>query len=149
VWLAPGQARAEALTPPGALIAPERVDRLYIDALSRRIERLLPVLMGSLSEVRRVREPALIRCFDRAVSALHGVGRQLRYHAERWESEPSATERTRHARALLLLDARVQELSLSTELCFTDGIALAPGETHVSVEVRGAARARNPARTQN
>lgn len=128
----PLPAQAEAASRP-AHVAPPDVDRAWVAQLTRRVERLLPVVMASLAAARRERDPLLIRCFDRTVSALHGTGRQLRYHAERWENEASDGERKRHALALRVLSARVDELARMPELCFTDGLRLSPGETYVEV----------------
>lgn len=101
--------------------------------LSRRIERLLPVLMSSLAAARREREAPLIRCFDRAVSELHGLRRQVAYHAERRERAAEPRERERHQRALTFLAQRVEELARSGETCFTGGVWLSSGETRVDV----------------
>lgn len=101
--------------------------------LSRRIERLLPVLMSSLAAARREHEAALIRCFDRAVAELHGLRRQVAYHSERQARATEASERGRHGRALKFLAQRVDELAHSGESCFTDGVWLASGETRVDV----------------
>jgi hypothetical protein len=109
-----------------------QVDYDWVDALERRIGKLLPSLLGSLSAARREREPALVRCFDRAVSELHSVERQVSYHADRLELTDRATL-ARHRRALLLLQTRVDELSRSGVSCFTDGTVSRPGETHVEV----------------
>jgi hypothetical protein len=128
----PPPARAEAASRPAHAAAPN-VDRAWVAQLTRRVERLLPVVMASLATARRERDPLLIRCFDRTVSALHGTGRQLRYHAERWENEASDSERKRHALALRVLSARVDELARMPELCFTDGLHLSSGETYVEV----------------
>jgi hypothetical protein len=101
--------------------------------LSRRIERLLPAMLNSLAAARREREPAMIRCFDRAVSELHSLARQVTYHLERRASASLPTERERHQRALVFLAQRVDELAHSGESCFTDGVWLASGETRVEV----------------
>lgn len=124
--------QAEAASRP-VHAAPPTVNRAWVAQLTRRVERLLPAVMASLATARRARDPLLIRCFDRTVSALHGTGRQLRYHAERWENEASDSERTRHALALRVLSARVDELARMPELCFTDGLQLSSGETYVEV----------------
>jgi hypothetical protein len=102
-------------------------------ALAYRIERLLPVLMSSLAAARRERERELVRCFDRAVSELHGLRRQVAYHAERHLRAPEPSERDRHQRALSFLAQRVEELAHSGETCFTDGVLLPPGKTRVDV----------------
>ena len=107
--------------------------RASSQGLSRRIERLLPVLMSSLAAARREREDALIRCFDRAVSELHGLRRQVAYHADRRERAPQPGERERHQRALTFLAQRVDELAHSGETCFTGGVLLSPGTTRVDV----------------
>lgn len=130
--LQPLPTRAEAPSRSGEAAAPS-VDRAWVAQLTRRVERLLPVVMASLSAARRNGDPLLIRCFDRTVSALHGTGRQLRFHAERWENEASASERKRHALALRVLSARVDELARMPQLCFTDGLSLPSGETYVEV----------------
>ncbi|HEX6244449.1 MAG TPA: hypothetical protein VFZ61_26205 [Polyangiales bacterium] len=101
--------------------------------LPRRIERLLPVLMNSLAAARREREDALIRCFDRAVSELHGLRRQAAYHADRSERAVEPGARDRHQRALTFLAQRVEELAHSGETCFTGGVVLSPGTTRVDV----------------
>jgi hypothetical protein len=128
----PLAASAEAATRP-AHAAPPNVDRAWVAQLTRRVERLLPVVMASLAAARRERDPLMIRCFDRTVSALHGTDRQLRYHAERWENEASDSERKRHALALRVLSGRVDELARMPQLCFTDGVQLSAGETYVEV----------------
>lgn len=101
--------------------------------LARRIERLLPAMLNSLAAARREGEPALIRCFDRAVAELHSLGRQVTYHAERGARAQEASERQRHQRALLYLAQRVDQLSHSGESCFTDGVWLPPGTTQVEM----------------
>jgi hypothetical protein len=134
IALGPVPASADAALRPALKAGAEVVDDVWLARLSRRLSRLVPVVMASLAAARRARDPKLIRCFDRTVSALHGTGRQLRYHAERWENEASASERKRHANALRLLSARVDELAHMPELCFTDGVRMQPGETYVEVE---------------
>jgi hypothetical protein len=104
-----------------------------VQTLSRRIERLLPVLMSSLAAARREREGELVRCFDRAVSELHSLRRQLAYHAQRRALANEPSERARHSRALTVLAQRVDELAHSGESCFTDGVWLPPGKTRVDV----------------
>jgi hypothetical protein len=126
--LSPLPSRADASA--SALSA---VDRNWVAQLTRRVERLLPVMMASLAVARRERDPLLIRCFDRTVSALHGTGRQLQFHAQRWENEASPSERQRHAQALRVLSARVDELAHMPELCFTGGEQRAADETYVEV----------------
>jgi hypothetical protein len=109
-----------------------QVDYDWVDALERRIGKLLPSLLTSLSAVRRERESALVRCFDRAVSELHSVERQVAYHADRLELPDGSTD-ARHQKALLLLRTRVDDLSHSGVSCFTDGALSRPGETQVEV----------------
>jgi hypothetical protein len=106
------------------------VDYVWVDALERRIDRLLPSLLTSLWAVRREREPALVRCFDRAVSELNSVARQVAYHADRLED---VRERVRHQKALLLLNTRVEDLARTRVDCFTDGAVVAAGKTSVEV----------------
>lgn len=101
--------------------------------LSRRIEKLLPAMLHSLAEARREQEPALVRCFDRAVSELHSLARQVNYHVDRRASASVPSERERHQRALTFLSQRVEELAHSGETCFTDGVWLPPGQTRVEV----------------
>ena len=132
--LAPVSVRADATSRPVAAARVEAVDAVWLARLSRRVERLLPVVMASLAEARRARDALRARCLDRTVSALHGTGRQLRYHAERWENEAAPSERKRHEKALQLLSARVEDLAHMPELCFTEGIRTQPGETYVEVE---------------
>ena len=134
-----GQARAEPAAEPASprtSVTPdpaEGVARPSSQGLSHRIEKLLPVLMSSLAAARREREDPLIRCFDRAVSELHGLRRQVAYHAERQLRAPEASERERHQRALTFLAQRVEELAHSGETCFTGGVLLSPGKTRVEV----------------
>ena len=127
-------AGAQAPVLPAQHAAPELVDRPWVERLERRVERLLPAVMASLGAARRERDPVLVRCLDRTVSELHGTSRQLRYHAERWQNESSDAERRRHQKALRALSGRVDDLARAPELCFTFGIVLPPGETHVEVE---------------
>ena len=108
------------------------VDYDWVDSLERQIEKLLPRLLGSLAAARREREPAIVRCFDRAISALHSVEKQVAYHADRLE-EPDLSTRGRHQKALLLLRGRVEELSQSGVRCFTDGALSQGGQTQVEV----------------
>jgi hypothetical protein len=103
--------------------------------LARRIERLLPAMLSSLAAARRHGEPSLVRCFDRAVSGLHSLSKQVTYHAERGARAREASERDRHQRALLYLAQRVDELAHSGETCFTDGVLLPPGQTQVEVVI--------------
>lgn len=121
-------AEAVALTP--AMFSEE-----WADALERRIERLLPPLLSSLSAVRRQHDAGLVRCFDRAVASLNSVQRQVSYHADLRYEAVSDAERTRHTRALALLAARAEELGRSVETCFTDGVPLKRGETVVEVTI--------------
>jgi len=108
------------------------VDYDWVDSLERRIGSLLPSLLSSLSAARREREPAMVRCFDRAVSELHGVERQVGYHADRLDV-PDELARGRHQKALVLLLERVDELAQSRVSCFTDGAVSKPGQTRVEV----------------
>lgn len=108
--------------------------------LEREIQRLLPTLMSSLAAARRERDPLLIRCFDRAVSELHGVRRQVGYHLARHAIASEAAERSRHEKALRFLRERVVALSQRSESCFTEGVWVKPGETHVEVIVASHAR---------
>jgi hypothetical protein len=126
---APRTGRADA----SAQAAPLGVDRNWVAQLTRRVERLVPVVMASLAAARRERDPFLIRCFDRTVSALHGTSRQLQYHAQRWENEAAPSERKRHAQALRVLSARVDELAHMPEQCFTGGERRGSDETYVEV----------------
>jgi hypothetical protein len=121
-------ARAEQAQRPSA----GSVDYAWVDSLERQIEKLLPTLLGSLAAARREREPTIVRCFDRAISALHSVERQVAYHADRLE-EPELAKRGRHQKALLLLRGRVEELSQSGVRCFTDGALSQGGQTQVEV----------------
>jgi hypothetical protein len=107
----------------------------WADALERRIDRLLPVLLSSLSAVRRAHDPGLVRCFDRAVSALSSVQRQVSYHADLRFEASAQSERARHTRALMLLSERVDELGRSVETCFTDGVQVKHEQTVVEVVV--------------
>jgi hypothetical protein len=125
---------ADAASPARSQTGFEAVDQAWLERLERRLARLVPVVMSSLAAARREQNPLLIRCFDRTVSALHGTGRQLRYHAEQWHNERSHSERRRHENALRLLRLRVDDLARMPELCFTDGVALRSGETRVEVE---------------
>jgi hypothetical protein len=130
----PQLARADAATRSArAAPAAASIDRAWMAQLNRRVERLLPVVMASLAAARRAHDPLLIRCFDRTVSALHGAGRQLRFHSERWENETSASERRRHEMALRVLSARVDELARMPALCFTGGVPVASDQTYVEV----------------
>jgi hypothetical protein len=129
ITLSPLPSRAEA----AAQAAPLGIDHNWVAQLTRRVQRLVPVVMASLAAARRDGDPLLIRCFDRTVSALHGTSRQLQFHAERWENEASASERKRHARALRVLSARVDELAHMPALCFTAGEQRAEGATYVEV----------------
>lgn len=113
--------------------APLPASEAYADALERRIDRLLPVLMSSLKAVRREHDPALVRCFDRAISALNSVQRQVSYHADLRYEANAASERARHTRALVLLSGRVDELARSVETCFTDGVEVQSDTTVVEV----------------
>lgn len=121
-------ARAEQAARPQTSV----VDYAWVDSLEQRIGKLLPTLLSSLSAARRERESALVRCFDRAISALHSVEKQVAYHADRLEV-PDLADRGRHQRALMLLRGRVDELSQSSISCFTDGAVTQPGQTLVEV----------------
>jgi hypothetical protein len=124
---------AQARTSRANLAAPHAAPDAQ--GLARRIERLLPAMLSSLAAARREGEPTLVRCFDRAVSELHSLRRQVTYHAERGARAREATDRERHQRALLYLAQRVDELAHSGETCFTDGVLLPPGETQVEVVI--------------
>lgn len=116
----------------GADPRPHAVDYAFVEALEQRIAKLLPSLLSSLAAARREREPTLVRCFDRALAQLHGVERQLAYHAERLEV-PLASERDRHQKALFVLEARVRELAQSGISCLTDGALTRANQTEVEV----------------
>lgn len=116
-------------------LAPAMYSDEWADALERRIERLLPPLLGSLAAVRRQHDAGLVRCFDRAVAGLNSLQRQVSYHADLRYEAASAAERVRHTRALALLAARAEELGRSVETCFTDGVPVKRGETVVEVTI--------------
>lgn len=116
-------------------LAPAMFSEEWANALERRIERMLPVLLKSLAAVRRERDPALVRCFDRAVAGLNSLQKQVSYHADLRYEARSEGERLRHTRALALISARADELAQSVETCFTDGLAVKHGETVVEVVV--------------
>jgi hypothetical protein len=105
----------------------------WTEALERRIDRMLPVLLSSLAAVRREHDKGLVRCFDRAVSGLNSVQKQVSYHADLRYEARTASERARHTRALILLSERAEELARSVETCFTDGVPVKHGETVVEV----------------
>jgi hypothetical protein len=131
VWslqVAVGSARPLALTS-------DMFSEEWADALERRIDRMLPVLLKSLAAVRRERDPALVRCFDRAVAGLNSLQKQVSYHADLRYEARSESERLRHTRALALISARADELAQSVETCFTDGVPVKHGETVVEVVV--------------
>ena len=130
-WLLPSpQVRAEPVAS-----AVRTVTEEWEEALARRIERTLPALLSSLAAARREQDKGLVRCFDRAVAGLNSTQRQVSYHADLRDEASSESERARHARALVLLSARVDELALSVETCFTDGVLVKHGQTVVEVVV--------------
>jgi hypothetical protein len=116
-------------------LAPTMFSEEWVQALERRIERLLPPLLSSLAAVRRQHDAGLVRCFDRAVAGLNSVQRQVSYHADLRYEAGSEAERVRHTRALALLSARAEELGRSVETCFTDGVPVKRGETVVEVTI--------------
>ncbi len=116
-------------------LVPAMFSEEWADALERRIERLLPPLLSSLAAVRRQHDAGLVRCFDRAVSGLNSLQRQVSYHADLRYQAVSEAERVRHTRALALLAARAEELGRSVETCFTDGVPVKRGETVVEVTI--------------
>ena len=130
-WLFDG----EALAQQGALSAQGAGSEAWAEALERRIDGLLPVLLRSLAAARREHDPALVRCFDRAVSGLNSVQRQVSYHADLRFEARAESERARHTRALLVLSERAEELGRSVESCFTDGVPVKHGQTVVEVVV--------------
>lgn len=136
--LASGRAAAEPKAvqiplPAEPSVNAETVD--WVDALWERIEQLRPILMSSLAASRREHDKGLVRCFDRAVAGLNSAQRQLGYHADLRDGAQQEGERARQTRALRLLSARVDELALSVETCFTDGIAVKHDQTVVEVIV--------------
>jgi hypothetical protein len=107
----------------------------WAEALEKRIDRMLPMLLSSLYAVRRQHDKGLERCFDRAVAGLNSVQRQVSYHADLRYEAANASERVRHTRALVLLGERADALARSVETCFTDGVELKRGQTSVQVLV--------------
>jgi hypothetical protein len=124
---------AQALRAEGKELPEAVINEAWVDALSLRIERMVPVVMSSLAAVRRERDKGLVRCFDRAVAGLNSLQRQVSYHADLRYETSIASERARHTRALVLLSARADELARSVQTCFTDGVPLKDGETVVEV----------------
>jgi hypothetical protein len=129
-WSSGAEVQAQA-----ALSAEGAATEAWAEALERRIDRLVPVLLRSLAAARRERDAGLVRCFDRAVAGLNSVQRQVSYHADLRYEARAESERARHTRALLVLNERAEELARSVETCFTDGVPVKNGQTVVEVVV--------------
>lgn len=122
----------------GANAAPTpTIDALWLTRLSERADRLSRVLLSALYAARDESQPENAQCFDRALTELHGLKRQVAYHSERFLDpalEPAARER--HTRALTLASARLDYVAQSTQRCNLGGVQVGHGQTRVETTIR-------------
>jgi len=108
------------------------LDTAWLGRLSRRAEQLSRVLLHALYAARDERKLQNADCFDRALTELHGLQRQVAFHGERLlagKLEPNVRER--HVRALTLASARLDYVAGSTARCGLDDVQVAHGRTRV------------------